>query len=271
MIEFEKLRIIAAYEFLKHVRRKRLYVILGLTLISELAVIILLPLLMDGKYPDNVITMAATLTVGPSLATIGAVFFAGDAIAGEFEGRTGFILFTNPVKRTTLILGKYLASCAAVTLLVIFGYIITVITLFAIYGEVPGKTLNSFGLCLLFGGAVLSITFFFSSISKGSMGATVITLVVIMVISGIVESVLIMAGKPYFYLPSVGGDAIALVYGGMDLYENIIPAGGAGMGGMEMLLNMKVPDIGHIAYSMTGYLVICLGLSLWISRRRQLA
>ena len=271
MIEFEKLRIVTAYEFLKHIRRKRLYVILGLTLISELAVIILVPLLMDGKYPDSVMAMAAMLTVGPSLATIGAVFFAGDAIAGEFEGKTGFILFTNPVKRTTLILGKYLASCAAVILLVIFGYVITDITLLAIYGEIPSETFNSFGLCLLFGGAVLSITFFFSSISKGSMGATVITLVLIMVISGIVESVLVMAGKPYFYLPSTGGDSIALVYGGMDMYENLIPAGAAGMGGMEMFLNMKLPDIGHIAYSMTGYLIICLGLSLWISRRRQLA
>ncbi|UCD07990.1 MAG: ABC transporter permease [Dehalococcoidales bacterium] len=271
MIEFEKLRIVAAYEFLKHIRRKRLYVILGLTLISELAVIILIPLLMNGKYPDSVMTMAATLTVGPSLATIGAVFFAGDAIAGEFEGKTGFILFTNPVKRTTLILGKYLASCAAVILLVIFGYVITDITLFAIYGEVPVETFKSFGLCLLFGGAVLSITFFFSSISKGSMGATVITLVLIMVISGIVESVLVMADKPYFYLPSTGGDAIALVYGGMDLYENLIPAGAGEMSGMEMFLDMMLPDIGYIAYSMAGYLVVCLGLSLWIGKRRQLA
>jgi ABC-type transport system involved in multi-copper enzyme maturation permease subunit len=158
-----------------------------------------------------------------------------------------------------------------VILLVIFGYIITDIALFAIYGEIPSETFNSFGLCLLFGGAVLSITFFFSSISKGSMGATVITLVVIMVISGIVESVLVMAGKPYFYLPSTGGDSIALVYGGMDIYENIIPAGAAGMGGMDMFLDMKLPDIGHVAYSMTGYLIVCLALSLWISRRRQLA
>jgi hypothetical protein len=57
----------------------------------------------------------------------------------------------------------------------------------------------------------------------------------------------------------------------MDLYQNLIPAGAAGGRGMEMFLNMKPPDIGYIAYSMTGYLVICLGLSLWISRRRQLA
>jgi len=266
--EFEKLRVVAAYEFLKHIRRKRLYIILGLTLITELAVIILLPVLMD-KYPDSVMAMAATLTVGPSLATIGAVFFAGDAIAGEFEGKTGFILFTNPVKRTTLIAGKYLASCAAVILLVIFGYLITDITLLAIYGEIPIETLKSFGLCLLFAGTVLSITFFFSSISKGAMGATVITLVLIMVISGIVESVLAMADKPYWFLPSTGGDSIALVYGGMELFmEGMMPAGGPGMG---MMLNFKTPDIGLIAYSMVAYMVVCFALSIWISKRRQLA
>ena len=31
------------------------------------------------------------------------------------------------------------------------------------------------------------------------MGATVITLVVVMVISGIIESVLMLAGKPYWF------------------------------------------------------------------------
>jgi ABC-type transport system involved in multi-copper enzyme maturation permease subunit len=266
--EFEKLKIVTAYEFLKHIRRKRLYVILGLTLIAELAVIILMPVLMD-KYPDSVMAMAAMLTVGPSMATIGAVFFAGDSIAGEFEGKTGFILFTNPVKRTTLIIGKYLASCAAVILLIIFGYIITDVTLLAIYGEIPIETLNSFGLCLLYAGAVLSITFLFSAISKGAMGATVITLVTLMVISGIVESVLMMAGKPYWFLPSVGGDSIALVYGGMELFtEGIMPSGA---GGMEMFQLFQPPDIGVIAYATTGYLVICFLLSLWFARRRQLA
>ena len=94
MSEFEKLRVVTAYEFLKHIRRKRLYAILGLTLAAELAVLIGLPLLMDG-YPKNIMVMAAMLSIGPSLAIYGAVFFAGDAIAGEFEGKTGYILFTN--------------------------------------------------------------------------------------------------------------------------------------------------------------------------------
>jgi ABC-type transport system involved in multi-copper enzyme maturation permease subunit len=267
--EFEKLRIVTVYEFLKHIRRRRLYVILGLTLAAELAVLILIPVLMKG-YPDNVMLMAGLLSIGPSLATIGAVFFAGDAIAGEFEGKTGLILFTNPVKRITLVTGKYLAGCAAVILLVIFGYVVVSISLLAIYGSVPIETAKSFGLCLLYVGSVLSITFFFSSISKGAMGATVITLVFITVISQIIASVLMLADKPYWFMLSTAGDSVSTVYGGYELLlEGIMPAGG--MEGMPFERFLKTPDIGLCALAMVIYLVVGFVLSLWISQRRQLA
>lgn len=267
MSEFEKLRVVTGYEFLKHIRRRRLYVILALALVAELAVIITVPLLMEEGYPDNVLIMAALLTVGPSLATIGAVFFAGDAIAGEFEGRTGFILFTNPVKRITLLTGKYLASCASVALLVIFCYAIISITLLVIYGTVPVETAKSFGLCLLYGGAVLSVTFFFSSISKGSMGATVMSLVFIMVISAIIETVLLFADALYWFLISAGGDSIALVYSSFETFmEGFIPHGGMGMS-----FEFEAPDLGLTTLGMVIYLVAGFVLSIWISRRRQLA
>jgi len=263
--EFEKLRVVTRYEFLKHIRRRRLYVILGLTFVTELAVLIGVPALMDG-FPDNVMVMAALLTIGPSLATIGAVFFAGDAIAGEFESKTGYILFTNPVRRITLVTGKYLASCVAVILLIIFGYAIVSISLLVIYGNVPIETAKSFGLCLLFAGSVLSVTFFFSSVSKGAMGATVMTLLFIMVISGIIETVLLMAGKPYWFLLSTGGDSVAAVYGGYELFlEGIMPNGGM------LPFEIETPDIGLTALSMAVYLVVGLVLSIWISGRRQLA
>lgn len=267
MGEFEKLRIVTVYEFLKHIRRRRLYVILGLTLAAELAVLIGLPALMDG-YPDNVTVMAALLTIGPTLATIGAVFFAGDAIAGEFESKTGLILFTNPVKRITLVAGKYLASCAAVILLIIFGYVVTAISLLVIYGNVPIETAKSFGLCLLYAGSVLSVTFFFSSVSKGAIGATVITLVLIMVIFGIIESVLMMAEKPYWFLLSAAGDSVFTVYGG---YERLM-GGVTPTAGMRVLpFGLETPDIGLCILSMVIYLVVGFVLSIWISKRRQLA
>jgi len=263
--EFEKLRVVTRYEFLKHIRRRRLYVILGLTLVAELAVLILFPALMDG-YPDNIMVMAAMLTIGPGLATIGAVFFAGDAIAGEFETKTGYILFTNPVRRITLVIGKYLASYAAVILLILFGYAIVSISLLAIYGDVPIETAKSFGLCLLYAGSVLSVTFFFSSVSKGAMGATVMTLLFIMVISGVIDGVLMMAGKPHWFLISTAGDSMTYVYGGIELLlEGLVPHGGM------FPFEIETPDIGLCALAMVIYLVVGLVLSIWITKRRQLA
>jgi ABC-type transport system involved in multi-copper enzyme maturation permease subunit len=264
LTELEKLRIVIGYEFLKHIRRKRLYVILGLTLLAELAVLILVPVLGDG-YPDNVMVMAALLSVGPALATIGAIFFAGDAIAGEFENKTGYILFTNPVGRMTLVIGKYLACYAAVLLLVVLGYVIVSISLLAIYGNIPIETLSSFGLCLLYAGAVLSVTFFFSSISKGAMGATVITLVFIMVISSIIDSILMMTGQPHWFMLSNNGDTISTIYGGYELFMG-------GFGGMgDAPFEFESPSISLSVLSMALYLVVGFLLSIWISKRRQLA
>ena len=206
------------------------------------------------------------LSIGPSLATIGAIFFAGDAIAGEFESKTGYILFTNPVRRITLVIGKYLASYAAVILLILFGYAIVSISLLTIYGDVPIETAKSFGLCLLYAGSVLSVTFFFSSVSKGAMGATVMTLLFIMVISGVIGGVLMMAGKPSWFLMSTAGDSMTYVYGGLELFmEGLVPHGGI------LPFEMEPLDIGLCALSMVIYLVVGFVLSIWISGRRQLA
>ncbi len=267
MSELKKLGIVIAYEFLKHIRRKRIYVILLLAVIIELAVLIGFPLLMDG-FPENVKLMATMLSIGPTMAVIGAIFFAGDAIAGEFENKTGFMLFTNPVKRSTLVVGKYIAGCIAVAILVVFTYLMVCVSLLAIYGEIPIETAQSFGLCLLYGITIVAITFFFSSISKGAMGATVITLVLIMVISGVVESVLMLAGQPYWFLISAAGDSITLVYGGMEL----IMAGFIPLDQMDSFpFEVKTPDIGLTTLAMIIYMVVGLGLSIIISNRRQLS
>jgi ABC-2 type transport system permease protein len=265
--EFEKLRVVVGNEFLKHIRRRRLYVILGIALLAEILVLILIPVLQDG-YPSSVSVMAAILTVGPSLAALGAVFFAGDAIAGEFESRTGFILFTNPVKKTTLWTGKYIAGLLAVGLLILFNYIIIAISLAGIYGEVPAAIFKSFGLCLLYAAATLSLTFFFSSVSKGAMGATVITLVFIWVISGILESVLRFTGNPYWFVISAGGNTIASVYGGI---QEFIDSFGGGGNFQNAINNYKPLDIGLAAWGMVIYLVSGFVASIWISGRRQLA
>ncbi|MGD0779976.1 MAG: ABC transporter permease [Dehalococcoidales bacterium] len=269
MSDFEKLGIVIRYEFLKHIRRKRLYVILGIALLVEALVLILVPTLMTGGYPKDVMTMAAMLTVGPSLAVLGAVFFAGDAIAGEYESKTGFLLFVNPIKRVVLWAGKYLAGFIATALLVVFSYIIIMIALLTIYHQVPIELFKSFGLCLLYAGAVLSVTFLFSAISKGSMGATVMTLLFIFVICGILSSVLTATGKPSWFILSAAGDSVSTVL--VSINQLIASLGIDTSRYGQMMENYKPMDIGLAMLGMVIYLVPCFVASIWISLRRQLS
>jgi ABC-2 type transport system permease protein len=266
---WQQLGTVIQYEFLKHIKRARLYVIMGIALLAEVLALILVPALMTGGYPKNIMLMASMLTIGAGLAAIGSVFFAGDAIAGEYESRTGFILFINPIKKLTLWIGKYLACLLAVSLLIIFTYLVIAISLAAIYHEVPIQIFGSLGLCLMYATAVLSLTFLFSSISKGSMGATVMTLLFIFIISSIVESILGFTNNPYWFMISAGGDSITLPYGslremiqGLGLGQNM---GGGRLAGIEPL-TIVMAIYGMLIYIIGGFVV-----SILISRRRQLA
>jgi len=265
--ELKRLGIVINYEFLKHIRRKRVYVILLLVLVTEAAVLAGFPALMGG-YPESVNLMATLLSIGPTMAVIGAIFFSGDAIAGEFENKTGFMLFTNPGKRTTLVLGKYIAGCLAVAVLTVVAYIVVCVSLLAIYQTIPIETAQSFGLCMLYGACIVAVTFLFSAVSKGAMGATVMTLVLIMVISGVVESVLMLAGQPYWFLISTAGDCITMVYGGIELMlAEFVPLEEMG----NFPFELESPDIGRCVLAMVIYLAVGLISSLIITNRRQLS
>lgn len=267
MSNLDKLGIVIRYEFLKHIRRARLYIIFGIALFVEALVLILVPVLADG-FPKDVKTMAALLTVGPSLAAIGAVFFAGDAIAGEYESKTGFLLFTNPIKRETLWIGKYLAGFLSVTLLMIFTYIIIAVSLLVIYQEAPWQMFESLGLALYYATAVLSTTFLFSAISRGSMGATIMTLLFVLVICSILESVLAFTGNPYWFVLSAGGDSITSVYGGMDMLLSGFGMNSADFGNM---MNFQLVTPAMAAWGMTIYAVGGFIGSIFLARRRQLS
>jgi len=270
MSELEKLSVVIRYEFLKHIRRKRLYIILAIALVAEALVLILIPALMH-HYPSDVKVMAALLTIGASMAALGAVFFAGDAIAGEYEGKTGFLLFTNPINRETLWIGKYIASFIAVALLMIFTYIIMAVALLVIYRQVPSEIFQSFGMAMYYAAAVLSVTFLFSAISRGSMGATIMSLVFVWVICDILESVLAFTSNPYWFVLKAGADSIAMSYGSMSSFI-------AGLGGVsnsghgaDMLSILKTPSLGMAAFGLTIYFVGGLVGSIYLSRRRQLS
>ena len=222
MSEFEKLKIVTRYELLKQIRRKRFY---GVLTITVLAVVLTIGLYQGLDLPrrigisENVINQqgaevfAIFVTSMGALAILGAVFFAGDAIASEFEHKTGYILFPNPVKRNTIVIGKYLACFIATATILIIAYLISAGALLVFYRQVPIGILGSLAIALVLACFVISMAFVFSSVLKGGMGATIATLLTYMVLFSVISSSLAYAGYNPWFMPDRAGDAMTATYG----------------------------------------------------------
>jgi len=274
--EFEKLKVVTKYELLKQFRRKRFYGALAITVLAVVLTIGLyhgLDLPKQMGIPDQVLNQwgpelfAIFVTSMGALAILAAVFFAGDAIASEFEGKTGYILFPNPVKRTTIVVGKYLACFIATAAIIIIAYLISAGALLVFYGQVPVGIIGSLALMLILACSMISLAFAFSSILKGGMGATIATLLTYMVLFTIISSSLAYAGYDPWFMPDRAGDAVASTYG-LPLEQLV---GGFGFGGPMMGGMMRASQDPTLSFFVSlAYAVVLFGISILVTKRREM-
>jgi ABC-2 type transport system permease protein len=274
--EFEKLKVVTRYELLKQFRRKRFYGALAITVLAVVLTIGLyhgldlpgqfgIPEQIIGQWEPEIFAIFATSM--SSLAVLAAVFFAGDAIASEFEHKTGYMLFPNPVKRTTLVIGKYLACFIATATIIIIAFIISAGALVGFYGQVPIGILGSLAIALMLACCVISIAFAFSSVLKGGMGATIATLLTFMVVFTVISSSLAYAGYDPWFMPDRAADTMAATYGVP--YEQAfggMMGGGGAVGGLVQA--SQDPVLGFL--TLLTYAVILFGVSVWMTNRREM-
>jgi len=108
---------------------------------------------------------------------LSAVFFGGDAIAGEFQNKTGYFLMGLPIRRATVYAGKYLAAFLASTAMVLLYLAILVANgLYYFHANAfPWQLGLSLLLAIAYLTAVLGATFLFSSLFKTSAYGFVLT------------------------------------------------------------------------------------------------
>ena len=108
---------------------------------------------------------------------LAAVFFGGDAIAGEFQNKTGYFLMGLPIRRATVYVGKFIAAfLASVCVMLLFLAILVGNGIYYFGASAfPWQIAPSFLLALAYLLAVLGTTFMFSSLFKTSAYGFVLT------------------------------------------------------------------------------------------------
>lgn len=267
--DLQQIVTVTRYELLKHLRRKRLYAVMAIaTLVCTLYLI--LPPALGLPYASKAEDFAQSFFSQTALfITIAGAFFAGDAIASEFEHKTGYIIFPNPIRRTTLVLGKFIAAFLSVLLVVVLVYGIGSLSMLGIYGSVSIEVAASFSYAILYICSVLGLTFLFSSIFKGSMGATLFSFFLLFMILPIPSSILGSFGgiEPLFDV-TYAARIITQVFitpPPERHIERYIEAGE-----VKMTIHAYNPDVAISILVMTSYFIVTFAMCLLITNRKEL-
>ncbi len=132
------------------------------------------------------------------------IIFGGDAIAGEFQNKTGYFLMGLPIRRAAVYVGKFLASLGA-SIAAMVVYLVILVGNGAVYlgtGFFPFALVESFAIALLYLLALLGAVFLFSSMFKNSLYAVLVVAILFLFGFTILQDLIVALVKiePWFII-----------------------------------------------------------------------
>lgn len=201
------------YTFLDYFRSRRFFILLTINLIISAIITVLVGYYRPPSFlgdPTADASMRA-LTFYSSwwgggvtfVIILGGIFFGGDAISGEFQNKTGYFGVPNPIRRSSIYIGKWLSAFIAATIIFAIYAAITVGNGLYYFGaNIPIQ----FGQSLLYAwfylAAVMGFTFFFSSLFKSSSMSILLTTILFLFVFSLIELLVstLVNVEPWFIL-----------------------------------------------------------------------
>jgi len=210
------------------------------------------------SFESNFISLVTILIV------ICAVGFAADSLVGEFQARTGYLIFPNAIKRETLFLGKFMASISmGIVVVLIFYAVVAVLSLISARG-IDDDFALSLAFAVEYVLATMGIAYFISAIMKGTTGAIVLTFFLLFMILPIVDSVSMISGTRMEASVTFAAGTIAYILHDPYPVDEMMDIG-------MMEINNYYPTPAIAAIVLLAYALITCVLSAVIFKRKQLA
>jgi ABC-2 type transport system permease protein len=207
--------ITAKYTFLDYFRSRRFFILLTITLLIGALLTIVVGYYRPESFLSSDLSFYSSWwgITATYVIVLSGIFFGGDAISGEFQNKTGYFGIPNPIRRSSIYIGKWLAALIASTaILGVFTAITVGNGIYYFSSNVPYQ----FGLSVLFAWfylvAVLGFTFFFSSLFKSSSMSILVTAILFLFAFTLIETLVadLVQIEPWFIL-TYGGQIIGNV------------------------------------------------------------
>jgi ABC-2 type transport system permease protein len=264
---------VTKFELLKYLHGRRLLAIVLLTIIIS-AIFLIVPPAIGSQYAKDpkefTINILSSLGI---LSILSATFFGADAIVSEYESKTGYFLFPNPIRKTAIFLGKFIASALVSVGSIGLYYVIAVVSVRVIDGSIPANTGLSFAYSLVYLFTILAIAYLFSAVMRSSVYSLVLTFFTFFLILPIIDAVGSFAKfKPWFSITFANGIARYVFdnpYPTDLIYKTSAP-GGLTTGLQTYSLAQYYPEIRLSLIVMAVYFTVAFALSIFLARRREM-
>ena len=112
---------------------------------------------------------------------LAGIFFGADAISTEFQNKTGYYLLPNPVSRSSVFIGKWIAAFLASAIAISVYAAITLADGAIYFGfNIPYQLGESFVFALFYIFPILGFSFFISSLFKNNSSSILLTAIVLL-------------------------------------------------------------------------------------------
>lgn len=208
--DFRQIAMVAKNELIKGMRGKK-FLVSFIIILIVFGLITVMPYVTgsgwDGKSSGEI--LSAYLSNLSMIVLLIVALLSSVAIVSEFEERTALILFTRPIRRTSIFLGKVLFCFIIEALIVLVYYLLVLGVLLIFVGEVPLNLGISLAFALLYIFATSGIAFVISSFIKKGSVCTIITLLVLVMIIPLVTKMI--NGNTWYMLDTAGNTIITCI------------------------------------------------------------
>jgi len=221
--------IITKYALLDYIRSRRFFIMLTIAVLISALLTILVGYYRPVSFLSSELAFYNSWwgTSVTFVVVLSAIFFGGDAISNEFQNKTGFFGVPNPIRRSSIYVGKWLAAFIASTVILFIFTVITVGNGLYYFSGVPYQFIESLLFALLYLVAVLGFTFFFSSLFKSSTTSILITAILFLFAFSLIEELVadLVNIEPWFiitYGSKIIGNVLTSPY---PLHETVTKVG----------------------------------------------
>ena len=224
---------VTQYTFLDYIRSRRFIILLSIVLgVSTILVGV-------AAYSGLSIFFIWG-AFAPIMTMLAGIFFGADAISGEFQNKTGYFSLSNPIKRSTVYFGKWLAAYAASSvMLAVFAAIAFAAGFF--YGEATTEFAISLMFAWFFLAAVVGFTFLCSSLFKNTTNSIFVAAMLLLVVFTAISNLTgIIPLEPWFilnYAAQIIGNILTVPYP-----SHVTPGVDVGKGIVETTYAATIPE-----------------------------